>query len=245
MNAAEILKRMAQRYAQCSTYHDVGTIAYQPLRFTEEEVDEVVEFRIRFARRPSELQFESMRRDPLSGELQPVSVRCSDTSIQIWSCGRQKQHTDLRDALAYVHLITAPSPAEVLAPLLMPELQDGWRGDGLMPDRAPHLLKIKDLSFAGEEMRNGLNCFVLNGSLTRLKETTVWISARDFSIVRLYTVLGTAEEANQRDKATELREAELAAKLGRPAVAVEAYAHRDYFVDYQFTQTRFDEPIDV
>lgn len=232
---------MARKYADCSSYQDVGTIAYQPFRFAGEEVDEQTDFRIRFAR-PGELSFESTRLCPDRDEWEPLSLHSSNSSIETMTRGRARKHENIRDALEYVHMITAPSPAEILAPLLMPELQDGWRGEGLLPDRSPHLLQMTELSFAGEEMWNGHNCFLLNGSLTRLKETTVWVSARDFSIVRVYSVLETAEEANQRDVATAVREKELATKLGRPAIAVEEHPHRDYFVDYQFNQSRFDEP---
>ncbi len=241
MNAAEILKRVAKAYARCSTYQATGTIAHPS--FDNDSVNERTEFQIRFAR-PDLFSFESKYRRPFQDDWEPMWLRCEGSSILTSFSGRERKHGDLREALSETSLWGSPSSAEVVAPLLMPGLQIDWRGEGLLPAREPHLLQIKDLSFVGEEMRNGHNCLLMNGSLTRIKEVTLWISARDFSIVRLYKVLGTAEEAMDREKATAAREAELAIKLGRQAVPVEARVHRDYIVDYQFDQVRFDEPID-
>lgn len=241
MSAGDILKRVAQTYARCSTYHAVGTIDYPS--FHDDSADERADFRIRFSR-PDVFSFESKYRRALREEWEPLWLRCEGSSIRT-NFGKQRKHDDLREALSEMCMWGAASSAEIIAPLLMPGLRINWRGEGLLAARDPHLLQIKDLSFVGEEMRNGLNCFLLNGSLTRMNETTLWISARDFSIVRIRKVLGTAEEAVARDKATAAREVLLAEKLGRQAVPVEEYVHRDYFVDYQFNEVSFDESIDT
>lgn len=241
MSAGDILQRVAQTYAQCSTYKAVGTIDYPS--FDDDSVIERAEFQIRFSR-PDLFSFESKCHRPWREEWEPLWLRCEGSSIRT-NFGKERKHDDLREALSEMCMWCAASSAEIVAPLLMPGLRINWRGEGLLAARDPHLLQIRDLSFIGEEMRNGLNCFLLNGSLTRMKETTLWISARDFSIVRVHKVLGTAEEAVARDKATAAREASLAEKLGRQAVRVEEYVHRDYFVDYQFNEVSFDQSIDT
>jgi len=166
MSVDEVLNRIADTYLKCLSYSDSGTIETSGFG----QPQSTIEFETYFVR-PRLFRFEWTERDE---------------HFMIWSDGSKSyeryqfanQKTEpvenFEQAIAGATGISYGGAWTILS-LLIPELRA----------RGRTLLQIRDLTLLGDEEMNGCSFHVLKGSSKLPEDTTLWVSARDFTVRRI------------------------------------------------------------
>lgn len=231
MNAESLLERMAEKYASCRTYADSGVAQFNSPVGEKERL----EFRTLFIR-PGYLSFEWQDYGPRRGKSTDFSVLWSEDGIHrvkyIWGV---EEIDSLSLAIAGATGCSSAA-ASVVTSLLLVELQESSK----------HLLTLSDLEIKGEDVLDGICCFVLNGSLLKRSDTTLLIAKDDFSIRRCVEDRSlTADESKLQHDAL-LADGENMARLREAGIELPVeMKHSDtrLLLEYDFKTVSFDEPV--
>lgn len=235
MQATHILDRLAEKYAQCSTYSDRGVVDFDGSAGNKEQLL----FRTLFAR-PNYFSFEWQDYGPARGKSKDFSI--------LWSKDRKTKTLYLR---AYERDFDIPrtlqfaiagatgcsaGAAHRIASLLREDVRENTK----------NLLQLTELELIREEKLLDQECYVIAGSLSKYHDYTLWISINDFSLLRIYEVCyTTAKEWKERFKEIRANQ-ELMAKLAEKGIAPPGEsADRDTIHRNQYTylEVSFDKPV--
>lgn len=232
MNPAEVLDRLAEKYAQCRSYSDRGTVEFDDV----EEKTQTLEFSTRFFR-PTYFSFEWQDYGPNRGKSDALCVLWSKDGItnvlNRWGVESLKS---LSLAIAGATGCSAGA-AYIVSSLLLAEVRDGTR----------HLLTLTEIQSLPSELFEDEHCFVLEGSLFKSRDTTLWVSQRDFALRRLREDRSWTAEESQKEHDAILSNKELMQQLEAAGIAppkTGRYSSRRFVSDYTFRNVVFDGQID-
>ena len=176
--ATQILNEMAARYAGCSSYRDIGEVLTV---FTELGPDE---HRRRSARpfktlfiRPDRFRFEFRERTigPEEEWDRTVIVAHGDVVQTHWANGPDRPERSLGRSLAGATGISGGSAHTVPCMLLREEV------------RGFHLTQLHDVTLDGQEVLDGVECYVLQGTHPSSRQArTLWVGCEHLLLMRMY-----------------------------------------------------------
>jgi hypothetical protein len=218
MDAQEIIVKMGQRYGNCMSYSDAGSV----FRWDHGTSKQKAEFTFRtYFSAPSRFRFEWKEDDKLS------IVWCDGkTAYSSYSfCDEMEICDSLELAIAGATGVSMGSAFEIPA-LLVPTMQE----------HSHHLLTIRNAEF--EVDTNSMDdCYCIVGSVNHSK-TWLWVSRKDFSlkIIRDET-RATAEECRRMMEETSVLHDE-------PFEEAAYFVDIHHYTEIQYEHIAFDEAID-
>lgn len=167
MNTQHVFLQFRQTYSECASYADKGYGSFGCAWRSHH-----VQFDTLFFR-PDKLRFR-WRHTNLPeryGSLLWDGTRVV-TNLHF---GEREEGNNLRLAVAGIAGLCAG--ANAVLGLLMEELHVNWRT----------LLELRDLELTTREQLDGIDCYVLQGTLFKKNDRLLWLSTRDFTMRRLDT----------------------------------------------------------
>jgi hypothetical protein len=231
MEANHILQSLAEKYSQCRTYCDSGEVDFDDVKGNKEQL----QFRTHFVR-PGYFCFEWQDYGPRRGK--------SEGFCKLWSMnGETRTHyvhgieeeKNVRSAIARATGCSAGS-AHIVPSLLMEDLRANSK----------HLLQLADLELLRNEECNEIDCYVLKGSLFKAGDHLLWISTRDFALMRVYLDKSWTAEESRRDHEALIANTELMAQLTEKGIAPpKDMIHQDtrFVTQFTYSDILFDGPV--
>jgi hypothetical protein len=240
VESAEILRRLAEKYARCKSYSDSGTVDFLDAK----EEHERIQFKTDFLR-PDRFRFKWQDYGPKHGKTERFSTLWSNkgnnSMHRVTRVSKFEELPNLRVGIANATGRSAGA-AHMVSSLLMTEIQADSR----------HLLQLESHQLLRYENLNYVNCYVVQGSLLKQNDTKLWIATNDFSLRRAeeeHTL--AAEELKRAYEQFKMREERLTLTLGGSLEAEKGawkdhkYEDKKRVTEYNYETVTFDESIDT
>lgn len=231
MEPSQILQNLADKYARCRAYSDCGIVDFDDVKGNKEQI----EFKTHFIR-PKYFSFEWQDYGPRRGKSTDFSVLWSmnNETVTQYQWGVEEKQI-LRMAIAGATGCSAGS-AHIVPALLLEEIRQ----------ESKHLLQLTDLELLQNEELHEKDCYVLKGSIFKHHDHTLWISARDFELIRVYVDKSWTAEESEREHNALLANTDLMAQLTEKGIAPPTkMKHKDtrFVTLYTYREVCFDQPI--
>jgi|GEM_PF-1368687 len=234
MDPTDILQGVAERYSQCRSYVDSGLAEFDDMNQKRERI----EFKTEFVR-PDYIRFEWQDYGPRRGKSERFSMLWSNGEKHIMRLNNNKpsfaDQPSLGMAVAGATGCSAGA-AHIVPALLLDELRTDCK----------HLLLLTDLEVLPEEPLDGLNCYVLKGSLLKAGDHVLWISKNDFCLRRVRSDRSSTAEESERQHKALTANIDLMTRLTERGIAPpKEMTHRDRsaVLEYFYTNVSFDGSI--